>query len=65
MLTFSNSEEKERDNNTDRKVRNPPKDMKLDLDPVDQQYLDKEKGKHGTKLSQNMNMEMSLTASDD
>ena len=35
MLTFSNSEEKERDNNTDRKVRNPPKDMKLDLDPVD------------------------------
>ena len=65
MLTFSNSEEKERDNNTERKVRNPPKDMKLDLDPVDQQYLDKEKGKHGTKLSQNMNMEMSLTASDD
>lgn len=64
MLTFSNSGEKDRDNNTDRKVRNPPKDMKLDLDPVDQQYLDKEKGKHGTKLSQNMNMEMSLTASD-
>ena len=65
MLTFSNSEEKERDNNTDRKARNPPKDMKLDLYPVDQQYLDKEKGKYGTKLSQNMNMEMSLTASDD
>ena len=35
MLTFSNSEEKERDNNTDRKARNPPKDMKLDLYPVD------------------------------
>lgn len=35
VLTFSNLGEKERDNNIDKKVRNPPKDMKLDLDPVD------------------------------